>query len=382
MPTETHATQERCVSNLSKLKNMVGPSAREALACALVCDHKLSAPAGALAKRLTQLWMVDVHIFIERGIKTRAKVTEIKDVRITYHYEKLFETTLDILPDHPRFTRAAWGRLFVPEFLPLYDRLLYLDVDIIPGPLNNDFSCIDLPFGLGMVRDASYLGKKTMTVNRSDPTISTSQVELSDYFNSGVILFDPAKWNSDWLRAKLKQHSESGMLTSQYPDQDFINTVFEGKISELSANMNFQLPLMSLGLIASGTPSISHYTSAFKPFHALPKRGAPELVCDAAKEFEDMRVEAGLGDFAIVPNHKPKGIFVLKGLMRKFLEDRGISTRKSKELRHQWHERRRTAHRYLDAGVKDGVFLDKFDFVIDTSDISTRFNGFEIMPDT
>jgi len=62
--------------------------------------------------------------------------------------------------------------------------------------------------------------------------------------------------------------------------------------------------------------------------------------------------------------------------------DRGISTRKSKELRHQWHERRRTAHRYLDAGVKDGVFLDKFDFVIDTSDISTRFNGFEIMPDT
>lgn len=360
---------------------MEGSASKGKLGCALVCDHRLSAPAGALAKRLTQLWMLDVHIFIERGEKTGSIVTEVKDERITYHYEKLFQTTLDILPDHPRFTRAAWGRLFLPEFLPNYDRLLYLDVDIIPGPLSSDLSCIDLPFGLGMVRDAAHLDHKTVTLQGRNQTLSTTQVELRDYFNSGVILFDPSKWDSNWVRAKLRQHNSTGMLKSQYPDQDFINTVFYGKISELSANMNFQLPLMGLGLIASGTPSVRHFNSTLKPFHVLPNSGAPELVCDAAAEFEDMRKEAGLSDFALDPNHKPKGIFVLKGIVRKFLEDRGISTRKRKKLHLEWRERRRIAQHYLDEGVKDGVFADRFDFIIDTSDVSTRFNGFEILPD-
>jgi lipopolysaccharide biosynthesis glycosyltransferase len=349
--------------------------------CALVCDHKLAAPAGALAKRLAQLWMVDVHIFIERGTRIGAAVTEVKDVRITYHYEKLFDATLEILLDHPRFTRAAWGRLFVPEFLQLYDRVLYLDVDIIPGPLNCDLSRIELPFGLGMVRDSISLNRKPVTIQGRDPKSSNNSVELRDYFNSGAILFDPSKWDSDWVRAKLKQYNDAGMLTTQYPDQDFINIAFDGKITELSPNMNFQFPLMGLGLITSGTPSICHFTSSLKPFHILPKNGAPELVCVAAEEFKDMLQEAGLGGDALEPYRNPKSLFVLKMLWRKLLEDRGISTKKSRKMRHQWHERRRITQQYLETGIKDGIFSDRFDLQIETSEISTRFNGFEVLPD-
>ena len=361
---------------------MAGSSLKGTFGCALVCDHKLAAPAGALAKRLTHLWRVDVHIFIERGAQKNAPVEEVQDPRITYHYETLFDATMDALEDHPRFTRAAWGRLFVPEVLSHYDRLLYLDVDIIPGPLHCDLSSIELPFGLGMVRDAAHLDQHPVTVRGSDSTSSAFHVELRDYFNSGVILFDPSTWDSNWMRSQLKQHKNTGLLTSQYPDQDFINVVFDGKITELSANLNFQLPLMGLGLIASGTPSIRHFTSALKPFHTLPKHGAPERVTDGAAEFRDMLKEVGFGDFALEPKHKPKAMFALKGLVRKFLDDRRISTRKGKKLRRQWYEKRRRAQHYLDVGVKTGVFADNFDLTLETSDIAARFTGFEILPDT
>ena len=360
---------------------MAKSSASGTLCCALVCDHKLSAPAGAVAKRLAQLWKVDVHIFVERGgAEIGATVTKVKDDRITYHYETLFETTLDLLTDHSRFTRAAWGRLFIPDFLPQYDRVLYLDVDIIPGPLHTDLSSIDLPYGLGLVRDYRYLNQKPVTIQGSTPAFSTNHVECHNYFNSGVILFDPSKWDSNWVITKLMQHIDNGMLASQYPDQDFINIAFDGRISELSPNMNFQYTLMGLGIIASGTPSIRHFTTGLKPFHILPRNCGLALVSAAVAEFEEMRQEAGLDDFALEPYYRPKRLFVLKGLLRKFLENIGISTRKSRTLRNQWHERRRITQRYLEAGNKDGLFLDEFDLKIEASEISTRFDGFEVLP--
>jgi lipopolysaccharide biosynthesis glycosyltransferase len=352
------------------------------LGCALVCDHKLAAPAGALAKRVAKLWMIDVHVFIERGENTDAPVNEVIDDRITYHYERLFETVLGILPDHPQFTRAAWGRLFVPDFLPDYDRLIYLDVDIIPSPLTCNLSSISLPFGLGMVRGAAYIGPKLYTAQWQNSDSTINQKEIPNYFNSGVILFDPTNWDSDEVRAKLVLHRKNGMLMSRYPDQDFLSMVFEGKITELSPNLNFQKQLMGSGLISTGVPSIRHFNYDLKPFHIPPKIGAPEIACAASIDFNEMLEEAGLGEFSLNPYGERGKLFIFKGKMRKFLEDKGVKTRKGNSLRQSWNEQRSIALQYLEAGVENRVFADTFDFRLETSDIESRFNGFEVLPNS
>lgn len=220
------------------------------LGCFLVCDDNLSVPAGALAKRLATIWNVDIHIFVELSDGISEPVEEVIDERITYHYHALSLSQMDILPNHPRFTRAVWGRLFAPNLLAQYHRLLYVDVDILPGPMQCDLSQIHLPYGIAMVRDAGRLDiKRAMNTCQGNDGI-TADSSAEKYFNSGVILFDPSNWDQLYLYEKLEKYCEEGRLHSQYPDQDFINAVFAGKIMELSPNLNYQFPFMSLGLIA------------------------------------------------------------------------------------------------------------------------------------
>lgn len=350
------------------------------LACALVCDHKLAIPAGALAARIARLWSVDVHIFVERPTNARGPITETNAPGVFYHYEELFVGGLqDLLPDHPRFSRATWGRLFVPAVLCDYKRILYCDIDVLPGPLPLGIDDIELLHGIGMARDL-YEFRVGEWKSRAYEKLNPIFRKVETYFNSGVMLVDPKKWSVKEITCSLRKFISGDGVSAPYPDQDFLNTHFDGKVTELSPNLNFQQPIMGLGLEGETIPAIRHFCHGVKPFHRIPSSGVSELVKAAAVEFREMAVEAELFLPDLTPYDQGMRFKQIKATIRGALYKAGIHTPKERKLEADWHERRRRALDYLRIGYDESRFADARVFDVNSPTPRVRFNGFEILP--
>lgn len=119
------------------------------------------------------------------------------------------------------FTIAMYFRFFIPEILSEYEKVLYLDCDIL---VYKDFSAL---FDLDMQ------GKCIAGVHDEG-------VEEKSYINSGVLLFDVKKCKEFYFTEKcLKYVEEHAEL--DWPDQDTINAVCRENIYYLNFGCNFHV---------------------------------------------------------------------------------------------------------------------------------------------
>lgn len=130
-----------------------------------------------------------------------------------------------------RGTYSVYLRLFFPELIPTdVERAIYLDADTIVDGSLEPLSNFDLKGkSVGMVLESITDDYKTMI------GMSTS----SEYYNSGMILYDVDKWKTNGYCDKIVHHAQS-IRSSYIGDQDFINIVCEGDIFRLPPKYNFQ----------------------------------------------------------------------------------------------------------------------------------------------
>lgn len=360
-------------------KSIADARDEKSLACAMVCDHKLAIPAGALATRIATLWNVDVHIFVERPEGNREPIMETRASRVTYHYEKLFVGLHDLLPDHPRFSRATWGRIFLSEVLSSYNRILYCDIDILPGPLPAGLENINLPHGIAMVRDSCPRTTGIYSMSKKGKVL-TAFSDVKSNYNAGVILIDPNNLDSSEMLAGLIEFFKLGGIDAAFQDQDFLNYFFGDRVVELSPNLNFQQSLMGLGLTLQKVPAIRHFCHSVKPYHSFPRYGVSELTRKASVEFRSMAEDAML----MLPKLKPydKALFFrgIKAFSRYAAERSGIKLPKSRQLESRWWDQRNQTLKYLRDGVAQGRFADVNVFDLTPPEPQLRFNGLEILP--
>ena len=147
---------------------------------------------------------------------------------------------------------SVYLRLFfdrLPEFAGISGRVLYLDSDtIVEGSLlpmvNHDLGDKTLGMVLESITD--------------DYKVMIGMDRTSDYYNSGVILYDVGKWKEKGYSERLTGHIRN-VRSSYIGDQDFINIVCEGDICRLPIIYNFQ-------------PIHGRYTAA-QYFEAYPQTG-------------------------------------------------------------------------------------------------------------
>jgi hypothetical protein len=349
------------------------------IACALVCNPKLSAAASVIETFLARNGHVDAHIFVEGNAKGTLTDQSVADERVFFHYDRLLVRSPIGLPEGSPNTLATWGRIFVPEVLNEYDRLLYLDVDTMPAFKKPSIAAIDLPYGLGMVRDANFLIPSYESTEVADARDKIDRLYKGDYFNAGVMLIDPGNWDPEFIHYELVRFLESGGDKAKFYDQDFLNFAFSGKVAELSPNLNFQYPLMKLGIISEGTPTVRHYNSFLKPYHLLPAVGASKLLRAAAEEFHNLHPGTECTDLPVRPDRTLKTTSVVKGQIRKVINELGIGTWKGRRLKEQWCRHRREALCYLSQGVETRQFADEFDLILETKPIKSEFDGFDVL---
>ena len=157
--------------------------------------------------------------------------------RMVFSYINLAGRLADIYVD-ARYTVAASYRLLLPDLLPQYDKVLYVDCDVV---VRNDLAALyhrtDLTgYYLGAVFEAplesqlDYLKKLGIQPGR--------------YINSGFLLMNLQKLRVDGMVDKLLAAARRPDL--QFPDQDVLNQLCGGHILGLPPYYNgirtFYLP--------------------------------------------------------------------------------------------------------------------------------------------
>ena len=159
------------------------------------------------------------------------------------------------LPKVGGLTQASLVRLFVPSLVPPnVERILYLDTDTYPENANL-FRLFDLD-----LRDNPLAAVCELFI-----TVEGAReggVEPNDYFNSGVLLIDRARYVGEKILERTRERMRSG----KFNDQIVLNHAVRGRWSRLSPGMNMAPSFMRSFVRDVVPPAISHFMGPNKPW--------------------------------------------------------------------------------------------------------------------
>lgn len=168
-----------------------------------------------------------LKIFIKKNNK-KEFIIKIKDVKFP----------IEIVENLPtKYGKNVWSaeiyfRIFAPYILKDIDRCLYLDGDIIISKEFEQFYFQDFQENLivAVKNDIQDKHLKRLQFSQEDK-----------YFNSGVLLMDfkGIREHYDLIAVKKELYKVKDIL--QFPDQDFINIFFKGKIKEEKMEYNYMI---------------------------------------------------------------------------------------------------------------------------------------------
>lgn len=156
--------------------------------------------------------------------RQQEKLDALGNGRLRFRYINLKGRLGDVYTD-PRYSEAASYRLLLPELLPEYDKVAYIDCDVV---VRNDISAL---------YDATDMGDNYLAVVYEAAIEGQAKrwealgCDASRYFNSGFLLMNLAAMRTDHVSGKMLEASRVSYL--EFPDQDVLNQVCQGRVIAL-----------------------------------------------------------------------------------------------------------------------------------------------------
>lgn len=150
-----------------------------------------------------------------------------------------FISRYDLSTNNEHIGIETYFRFIIQDALPFYDKVLYLDSDlIVTGDVSQLYAEDVSGFALAAVRDVDYLGNLNMkNGDRLEYTKSVlGMTEPYDYFQAGVLLLNTAVMRSlhgveEWLEL-------ASNPVFIYNDQDILNAECQGRVRYLDFAWN------------------------------------------------------------------------------------------------------------------------------------------------
>lgn len=208
------------------------------------------------------------------------------------HYDNISIRTINVsrffsnykLSVYEHFSVETYFRLLIPELLFSYEKILYLDSDLIILQDIAELFDTDLTgYAFAGVPDVVSMG----TVNGWKPEMVdyyTKRVRMKNLLmqvNAGVLLFNLPEIRRQYTAKELVRYAEYANFT--FADQDVINSLFEGQIKWLDFTWNVQndekdnlrgyvatfapQKYYKLSQDSIKKPKIIHYIGAVKPWY-------------------------------------------------------------------------------------------------------------------
>lgn len=224
-------------------------------------------------------YFYDINIFVDETVsdnmRKRLNLLKYKNMKITLWDVKNTFDGIDMY-SVGHYSRQMYYRWLIPEVLSKYDKVLYLDCDII---VNTDIAQLyDTPLKGNYVAAANNFLRDNL-INHVSNRLG---LPLEEYYNSGVLVINCNKWIENNLKNKCIECLRSYDKLA-CPDQDVLNVVCKGKILQLEDKWNFQwhhqFPDARTGTftldygtryekLMRSIPNIIHYTSWIKPWNS------------------------------------------------------------------------------------------------------------------
>lgn len=169
-----------------------------------------------------------------------------------------------------RLSLATYYRLFIPELMRDYDKVLYIDGDTV---LLEDIAHLyehDITgCYAGAVRDYNIIRDMSSSFKAHVQGLLGME-DTSQYFNAGVLLLDIAAMRRDFPLDFLMEQAQ--LKGAKHHDQDVLNSLFYGKVRFLHPRWNCMWQNEELyapvegGREALASPSLVHYPGSGKPW--------------------------------------------------------------------------------------------------------------------
>lgn len=194
-----------------------------------------------------------------------------------------YENRFNKLFVHGHFTIETWFRLVMPEIMPNYNKVLYLDSDLVADADVSEIYNIDVSdYLLAACHDADtaglYNGYNKDKKNYMDNILKIRNPY--EYFQAGVILFNLDKFRKEFKTDYVLEYASSRKW--QLLDQDVLNDLAQDDVKniDMSWNVMFDLDGIRVSDIISLAPKelfdeymhsrscvkIAHYAGPHKPW--------------------------------------------------------------------------------------------------------------------
>lgn len=195
---------------------------------------------------------------MEQIRKYESENVNIEFVDLSYYIEKV----QDKLYTRDYYTNTTYFRLFLPELYPQYDKVLYLDSDIIVVGDISELYNTDMGTNLVAAAPDDIIQYNKVFQDYAELVVGVSKYE--HYFNAGVLLM-----NLDELRKFKFQEKFLYLLGtvkfSVAQDQDYLNRLCKGRVTLISHDWNV-MPYVNQETKPEDIQLI-HYNFAYKPWH-------------------------------------------------------------------------------------------------------------------
>ena len=213
----------------------------------------LSVAIISLTDNMSKDYNYDI-VILEDKIKDKSKwllleqVKDFKNVSLRFiDINKYFKNNEDIKfkGETRHLTRSTYSRLFIPDIFKHYNKVIYLDVDILINDNLIELYNTDSENYLivGVKHTNSYSFKLEYITKTKGEGIEKKVLNIDNYIedshiNAGVILYNIKSCNEyDFLNKCLEFIKNHDSLPFQ--DQDVLNGVCSGKIKCISFEYNF-----------------------------------------------------------------------------------------------------------------------------------------------
>lgn len=248
-----------------------------------LCCAMGSMMENASPERFYDVYVLNSGISAEREQATRAYLSRHRNLRLSFVDVTRLVHGHKLGTNNAHISQETYYRFLVQQILPFYDKVVYLDSDlVVEGDVAQLF---DTELGDDLVaatRDVDYLGN--LNTPGGDRMAYTQEVlGLRDpyaYFQAGVLVLNTAALRSlhtvgEWLTI-----ADNPVYI--YNDQDILNVACEGRVSWLDASWNVTNDIFDrVGRIyalapadafdayqkARSHPQVVHFAGAIKPWH-------------------------------------------------------------------------------------------------------------------
>ena len=212
-------------------------------------------------------------------IQNQFKQLEKENISIRFFdMANLMSEHKDIWYTHWNYTEAMYYRFYIPQLFIDYDKVVYLDCDIVVNSDIAELYNIELEgkaigVSIGLARQHSEDTFRDYIENKLG-------IKKELYFNSGVLVFDISKLNKMSF-FDLCISTLNSLEAPLFPDQDVLNLIFVNNAKCFSCKYNFTWNVihryknseenLSEGfredfIEAKKNPKIIHYAGKYKPW--------------------------------------------------------------------------------------------------------------------